>query len=126
MIVDLIVIVHFAFVLFVVLGGLLAFWMPRVIWVHIPAVIWGVAIEFGGWICPLTPLEQRLRQQQGDAGYEGDFIAHYILRALYPEGLTRRDQLFLGAIALTLNVAIYALLFLRRRRSRRTTYDLTP
>jgi hypothetical protein len=126
MIVDLIVIVHFAFVLFVVLGGLLAFWMPRVIWVHIPAVIWGVAIEFGGWICPLTPLEQRLRQQQGDAGYEGDFIAHYILRALYPEGLTRRDQLFLGAIALTLNIAIYALVFLRRRRSRRTTYDLTP
>jgi hypothetical protein len=113
-------------VLFVVLGGLLAFWMPRVIWLHIPAVIWGVAIEFGGWICPLTPLEQRLRQQQGDAGYEGDFIAHYILRALYPEGLTRRDQLFLGAIALTLNIAIYAVLFLRRRRSRRTTYDLTP
>ena len=126
MMAELIVVFHFAFVIFVVLGGLLALWWPRVIWVHIPAVIWGVAIEFGGWICPLTPLEQRLRQQQGESGYRGDFIAHYILPALYPEGLTRRDQLLLGGVALTFNIAVYALVFLRRRQSPRKTYDLTP
>ena len=100
------------------LGGLLAFWWPRVIWVHIPAAIWGVAIEFGGWICPLTPLEQHLRQQQGEAGYQRDFIAHYILPLLYPDGLTRRDQVFLGGVALTLNIVVYALVFLRRRNRR--------
>ena len=97
-------------------GGLLAIRWPRIFWVHLPAAVWGVLIEFTGWICPLTPLENRLRRQQGEAGYEGDFIAHYILPVLYPEGLTRRDQLFLGGLALAINVGIYAWIFLKRRR----------
>jgi hypothetical protein len=113
---DLIVFLHFAFVVFVVLGGLLALRWPRVVWVHVPAVIWGTLVEFTGWICPLTPLENRLRREAGDAGYQGDFIAHYILPALYPNGLTRRDQLMLGAVAIAINVAIYALVFARYRR----------
>jgi hypothetical protein len=112
---DLIVALHFAFVVFVVLGGLLLFRWPRVIWLHIPAVIWGVLIEFFGWICPLTPLENHFRSQEGDA-YRGDFIAHYILPILYPEGLTRRDQLLLGGLALGLNVAIYSWMWLKHRR----------
>ena len=114
---NLIVLVHFLFVVFVVLGGLLALRWPRIIWLHVPAVIWGALVEFTGWICPLTPLENRLRRAAGDTSYQGDFIAHYILPALYPNGLTRRDQLMLGGIALALNFAIYALVFVRHRRS---------
>jgi hypothetical protein len=111
---DLIVILHFLFVLFVVAGGVLVRRWPRVMWLHIPAAIWGVLIEFTGWICPLTPLEMRLRQQQGEPGYEGDFIAHYIMPLLYPEGLTRRSQLLLGALALAVNLVIYAFVFRNR------------
>lgn len=114
---DAVVALHFAFVLFVVLGGLLALCWPRIAWLHVPAVIWGALVEFTGWICPLTPLENRLRQASGEASYEGDFIAQYILPALYPNGLTRQDQLVLGGLALALNVAIYALVIVRHRRS---------
>lgn len=117
MIADFIVLLHFAFVMFVVLGGLLALRWPRIIWLHVPAVIWGALIEFTGWICPLTPLENRLRQAAGEAGYQRDFIAQYILPALYPNGLTRRDQLMLGGLALAINLAIYTLVFVHHRRS---------
>jgi len=116
---DVIVLLHFVFVAFVVLGGLLGLRWPRIAWLHVPAVIWGVLIEFTGWICPLTPLENRLRRSGGDSTYQGDFIAHYILPALYPDGLTRRDQLVLGAAALAFNLAIYAFVFVRHRRSTR-------
>lgn len=115
---DAIVALHFAFVVFVVLGGLLALRWPRIIWLHGPAVIWGALIEFNGWICPLTPLENRLRRAAGEAGYQGDFVAHYILPVLYPNGLTRTDQLVLGGLALAINVAIYTLVAVRRRRTR--------
>jgi hypothetical protein len=115
---ELIVAVHFAFVVFVVLGGLLALRWVWVAWIHLPAVIWGVLIEFTGWICPLTPLENHLRRASGEAGYQGDFIAHYILPVLYPDGLTRTDQLMLGGAALAINVAVYAFVVVRHRRSR--------
>jgi hypothetical protein len=115
---DFIVALHFAFVLFVALGGLLALAWPRVAWLHIPAVLWGALIEFTGWICPLTPLENYLRQRQGQQQYEGDFIARYFLHVLYPDGLTRNDQLMLGGLALGLNLAIYGLVFLKHRRFR--------
>ena len=113
---DAVVLLHFAFVLFVVFGGLLVVRWPRVIWLHVPAVIWGALVEFTGWICPLTPLENRLRGA-GGTSYQDDFIAHYLLAALYPEGLTRTGQFALGAIALGVNVMIYALVFVRYRRS---------
>jgi hypothetical protein len=114
---DLVALLHFLFVLFVLCGGVLALWYPRIIWLHVPAVAWGAWIEFSGGICPLTPLENRLRQARGEAGYEGDFIAHYLLPVLYPDGLTRTHQLVLGALALLFNVAVYALVFGRRRRT---------
>jgi len=114
---DLVVLLHFLFVIFVVCGGVLALRWPRIIWLHIPAVLWGAFIEFSGSICPLTPLENRLRRAQGETGYQGDFIAHYILPALYPGGLTRTHQLLLGALALAINLAVYTLVFARRRRS---------
>ena len=116
MIANAIVVLHFLFVVFVVLGGLIALRWPRIIWIHVPAVVWGVLVELTGWICPLTPLENRFREAAGATAYEGDFIARYILPMLYPNGLTRNDQLLLGAIAVGVNVVIYSVVFARRRR----------
>ena len=116
---DLVVVFHFAFVLFVVFGGLLVLRWPRVAYLHIPAAIWGVLIELTGWICPLTPLENALRSRAGAAAYQGGFVEHYILPALYPSVLTRNIQLLLGSIVLLLNLAIYAYV-LRRSAGNRT------
>lgn len=108
---DAVLVLHFGFVVFVALGGLLALRWPRVALVHIPCALWGVAIEFGGWICPLTPLENRLRILAGESTYHGDFIARYLLPVLYPEGLSRDAQIVLGLAALVLNLAIYAVVW---------------
>jgi hypothetical protein len=108
---DLIVLVHFAFVLFVVLGGLLAARWRGMIPVHVAAVIWAALIEFSGWICPLTPLENQLRAKSGSGDYHSDFVAHYILPVLYPEGLTRPTQIALGILVIALNLAVYGWLF---------------
>jgi hypothetical protein len=113
---DLILIVHLAFVLFVALGGLLVLRRPRLMWLHLPAVVWGALSEFLGVFCPLTPLETTLRELGGQTGYEGDFIEHYITAVIYPSGLTRRIQIALGLAALLLNMAIYGYWLLRRRR----------
>lgn len=112
---DLVVGLHFAFVVFVVLGGLLVLRWPRVAYLHIPAAAWGALIEFAGWICPLTPLEHWLRKQAGSAPYSGGFIEHYILPVLYPAALTRDIQLLLGFLVVALNLSIYIWLFRRRR-----------
>jgi hypothetical protein len=104
---DLVVVVHAAFVAFVVAGGLLVARWPRLVWVHVPAAAWGALIEFQGWICPLTPLENYLRQRGGTAGYEGDFIEHYLLPLLYPAQLTRYRQMWLGSLAVAINVLVY-------------------
>ncbi|MYD88640.1 MAG: DUF2784 domain-containing protein, partial [Acidobacteria bacterium] len=74
---------------------------------HLPAVAWGVGIELTGAICPLTPLEQWLRWEAGASGYDGDFIARYLLPVLYPAGLTRQAQVVLGIAACGINVAAY-------------------
>lgn len=112
---DLVVLVHFGFVLFVVLGGLLVLRWPRLAWVHVPAAIWGVSIEFFGWICPLTPLENHWRALGGQAGYSGGFIQHYIVSILYPNELTRGVQIVLGSLVLALNGFVYWRLFSTRR-----------
>lgn len=112
---DAVVVLHLAFVLFVVLGGFLLRRWPKLVWVHVPVAVWGVLIEFGGWICPLTPLENSFRVKGGQAGYEGGFIDHYIMPVLYPIGLTRNVQYALGFFALLINVIAYAL-YLRHRR----------
>lgn len=115
---DLVALLHLAFVLFVVLGGLLLARWPRLVWLHVPAVIWGVLIELAGWICPLTPLEIQLRSWAGESGYRGGFIEHYLLPLLYPSGLTRSVQIVLGIGAAVLNLVIYAWLFARWRDRR--------
>ena len=104
---DLVVLLHTGFVLFVVLGGLLVLRWRRLAWAHVPAVLWGAMIEFGGWICPLTPLENSLRERSGMVMYQGDFIEHYIVLALYPANITHAWQLVLGSVALAVNAAIY-------------------
>jgi len=116
---DLVVVLHLAFVLFVVLGGLLALRWPRAAWFHIPAAIWGAGIEFVQGICPLTPLENHLRQLGGEAGYSGGFVEHYLLPVLYPAGLSQNVQLGLGLFVLVLNVTVYAVVWRRRSRRRR-------
>ena len=114
---DLVVGVHALFVAFVIVGGLLALRWRWVAVLHVPAAVWGALIEFQGWVCPLTPLEQSLRAAAGQAGYRGGFIEHYLLPALYPAGLTRGVQLVLGTAVVVVNVAVYAVLLRRTRRS---------
>ena len=115
---DLVVAIHFTFVLFVVLGGLLVLRWPRLAYLHLPAATWGVLIEFAGWVCPLTPLEQSLRLKAGEQGYSGSFIEHYVLPLLYPSALTRTIQVALGIIVIAVNLGIYGYL-IRSRRSLR-------
>ena len=114
---DLVVVVHALFVAFAVLGGILVLWRPWVAWLHLPAAIWAVLIEYAGWICPLTPLENALRARAGVATYNDGFISHYLLRALYPAGLTREIQWILGSIALGVNVFVYGLVLRRCRHA---------
>ena len=105
---DLLLIAHLAFILFVTLGGLLAIRWPATAWIHLPAAAWGVAVEVFGWLCPLTPLEDTFRRLAGEAALGGDFIARTLLPVVYPEGLTRDAQLVLAAMALAINLGIYA------------------
>jgi hypothetical protein len=104
---DLVLVVHAAFVVFVMLGGLAVLRWPRLAWVHLPAAIWGAGIEFAGGICPLTPLENHWRRLAGEQGYAGGFVEHYVMAALYPEGLTRGLQIALGLAVLAVNAAVY-------------------
>ncbi len=111
---DAVLVVHGLFILFVLLGGALVWRWPRLAWLHLPAVAWAAWVAWAGWICPLTPLENALRQSAGQAGYSGGFIDHYIAAAIYPEGLTRGVQIGLGVFVAALNVTVYALLCRRR------------
>jgi hypothetical protein len=115
---TLVVLGHFAFILFVMLGGLFALRWPRAPWLHIPCFVWGGWIEVSGGICPLTPLEHELRRAAGETPYAGGFIEHYILAIIYPAGLTRTVQLTLAVGLVVLNVAVYAWVIRRRMRER--------
>lgn len=118
---DLVVVVHLAFVVFAVVGGLLVLRWRRVMWLHLPAAAWAALIEFAGWICPLTPLENHLRARGGGEGYESGFVEQYIVPVLYPAGLTRWTQVAIGIGVVVLNVGIYALIVRRAARRRRQT-----
>ncbi len=120
---DLTVLVHAAFILFALGGGLLALRWPRIVWLHLPAVIWAAFIEFTGRICPLTPLENHYRELAGETGYAGDFIDHYVLPVIYPAGLTRGVQFWLGVVVLVVNVIAYTVL-VRRHRKRRSPDEI--
>lgn len=113
---DVLVGLHFLFVVFVVAGGFLAWRWRRVVWIHVPVAVWGALIEFAGWICPLTPLENDLRRAAGDAGYTGGFVEHYLIPIVYPGGLTRGMQIGLGIAVVVINVLAYWGVARRRAR----------
>ena len=117
---NVVVILHLGFVAFVILGGFLLRRWPRLVYVHVPVAIWGALIEFTGWVCPLTPLENHLRRLGGQAGYSGGFVEHYLIPVLYPHALTRNVQYVLGAVVIAINVVAYV----RFSRRRRKTGDL--
>lgn len=104
---DAVLILHAAFVLFVLFGGMLALRWPRLLRLHAPAAAWGALVEFRGWPCPLTPLENWLRAKAGSDPLEGDFVGRYVLPTLYPAGLTRDLQIILGILVLVVNLIVY-------------------
>lgn len=104
---NLVLCIHVGFVLFVIFGGLLVLKWRWIAWLHLPAAVWGAIVEFTGWICPLTPLENRLLEQGGEVPYRFDFIAEHLLPLLYSEDLTRDLQLLLGTGVVVLNAAVY-------------------
>lgn len=114
---DALVVVHFAFTAFVVFGGFLTWRRPWLVWLHLPALAWGCWIELSHAICPLTPLENHWRQLAGEAGYQEGFLAHYLVRLLYPPGLSWHIQYELAAGLVVLNLVAYAGL-VRRVRGR--------
>ena len=105
---DLLVVAHLVFIVFVVAGGLIVLRWPRVAWLHLPAVAWGIYAEATATVCPLTPLENHWRRQAGDAGYAGGFIEHYLVPLIYPAGLTPRLQLAIAVFVALVNLLIYA------------------
>jgi hypothetical protein len=113
---DAVVLLHLVFVVFVLSGGLLAIWRRWMAAIHLPAAAWGVYIEFSGRVCPLTPLENRLRGLAGDAAYAGDFVERYLIPVLYPPDLRRDVQVAFGVFALVVNAAIYLYAWRRTRR----------
>ena len=116
---DFVVLFHFVFILFVLSGGLLVLRWRRLAWVHAPSSAWGISTELFGWWCPLTPLENWLRENSGRSGYDTGFIEHYIMPIVYPTGLTREVQLFLGGAVLLINGVIYGVLVHRFFQERR-------
>ncbi|SPJ35355.1 DUF2784 domain-containing protein [Kushneria phyllosphaerae] len=113
---DGVLILHLAFIAWVVFGALAVLRCPRLAALHVPALAWAVALELNGWRCPLTPLENLLRSRAGQAGFEGGFIEHYLLGMIYPAGLTPTIQLWLGLGVLLINLPAYMWLIRRRRR----------
>jgi hypothetical protein len=114
---DLVLVLHLGFILFAVLGGTLALRWPKAALLHLPTALYGVLIEFVGWPCPLTPLENRLREAGGQNGYDTGFIEHYLAPIIYPASFGPPLQIVLGSLALAVNVAIYAWVIRRWRRA---------
>lgn len=113
---DAVVLLHLGFILFVACGGFLALRWPKAAWVHVPAAVWGALVELAGWVCPLTPLENRLRLAAGEEAFTGGFIDRYIVPVVYPAGLDRELQVALGLAVIVGNIAVYGWLLLRSRR----------
>jgi hypothetical protein len=104
---DLVVLIHLAFIVFVTLGGALALRWRWIAWLHLPAVLWSALLEFCGWMCPLTPLENWLRHAGGASVYSGGFVERYVLPIVYPAALTREAQVALGLLVCFVNAVIY-------------------
>ena len=119
---DLLVVFHLVFILYVMAGALLIFKWPKTLWLHLPACFWGMIVEFTSWICPLTPWEIQLRRLAGEEGYTESFIAHYLIPIIYPSGLTPEVQMVLGGTVLIVNLSLYTLNLIKKRK-RKTPED---
>ena len=117
---DAVVLAHLAFIVFVLFGGTWVLARPRIAWLHLPAVAWAAYAELSATICPLTPLENALRRQAGEAGYDGGFVVHYLIPLIYPAGLTPSIQWLLGALVIGINLAVYAIAWRRRAEKLRS------
>ncbi len=113
---NLVVQFHIAFIVFVVIGGFLTWRWKWIAWIHIPSALWGAAVQFAGWHCPLTPLENHLRRLAGEAGYDGGFVEHYIMPLMYTGDWSAQLRVLLGTLVVILNVAAYLVCFRRRSR----------
>lgn len=113
---DAVMLVHFAFIAFALLGSFLVLWKRRIAWLHLPALAWGAWIEASGSYCPLTPLENHFRRLAGETAYGEGFISHYLLPIIYPPGLSRDTQFLLLAVLISVNLLGYGLVLARRRR----------
>ena len=120
---DLLVLFHLVFILYVIAGALLIFKWPKTLWLHLPSCFWGMTVEFTGWICPLTPWEIRLRRLAGEEGYTGSFIEHYLIPIIYPSGLNREIQMLMGCIVLIVNLSLYTLILIKRRKRKTPEYS---
>lgn len=116
---DAVLLLHFAFVAFALLGGLLALRCPKILWLHLPALLWGLLVEWADRVCPLTPLENHLRMQAGKTSYEGGFIEHWLAALLYPQNMTIELRYALGLVLAVLNIAVYASAAAAWRKTRR-------
>lgn len=113
---NLIIVVHFLFILIVLFGGLLVLRWPKWVWLHLPAICWGFLVELNGWLCPLTPWENQLRELSGRGVYEGDFIGEYLIPLIYPADLTREMQTMFAALVIVINLIIYLFIWRRIRQ----------
>jgi hypothetical protein len=114
---DLLVVVHFAFILFVIFGGLTVLKWHWMALVHLPVAAWGAIVELKSWVCPLTPWENKFRVLAGQDGYNEGFIEHYLLPIIYPPGLTKDIQTTLGLLVVTINLVIYGVFLYRMFRN---------
>ncbi len=115
---DLVLLLHGAFILFALFGGLLILHKRWMAWIHLPVLFWAALVNLAGWTCPLTPLENLLRVSAGHAGYEGGFVEHYIVPLVYPDITSRALEILSGMVVLAGNGLIYA--FVIRRMHRRS------
>ena len=115
---DAMMVAHLLYIIFVVVGGLVALRVRWVLWLHVPAVAWAIYVQYFGRLCPLTNWEKGLRERAGDAGYEGGFIDHYLMPLIYPPDMPAAMPLVLGTAVVVINVAIYGWLIVLARRRR--------
>jgi hypothetical protein len=113
---DLVLVLHFAFVIFAVFGGALVLRYPNMLKVHLLALSWAIVVQWADWVCPLTPLENYLRGLGGEAGYDGSFVEHFVLKILYPQELTPELRTMLGLVLIIMNVAVYTFVMAGKRR----------
>jgi len=114
---DLTLIVHFAFIIFVVFGALLFFVSTKIIYVHVPALIWGIYIEITHSICPLTYLENWFLQKANLTTYSEGFIQNYLVPVVYPMNLTDDLQTYLAIVLIVVNMLMYGLIISKSKKN---------